>query len=120
MQLPSFEKLKQRPRGEVHSYAQRMHPNPRYYKYIWWVFWEGSPCEGEAFLAEENSLCTAHAMALQKRLSQAGEAYWLYNRARPRDEPGVTPFNKDAPRWKNVTFVSSLDIDPDPDWQGFR
>jgi hypothetical protein len=120
MRIPSFDRLKHCPSGEIQSYARRMHPNPRYYKYLWWVFWQSSPCEGEAFLAEANSLCTGLALALRERLDLAGESYWLYNKSLPRDEPGVTPFDRNAPRWKDVTFATALDQDPDPDWQGFR
>ena len=29
--------------------ATFMHPNPRFFKYYWWVFWKESPVEGEEF-----------------------------------------------------------------------
>jgi hypothetical protein len=120
MKIPSFEALKLQPAGELHSYAKHMHPNPRYYKYLWWVFWRGSPCDGDAFLADAHSLCTADAMALMDQLTAARESHWIYNRALPRDDPGVAPFDRKSLKWKNAKFAPSFAQDADPEWQGFR
>jgi hypothetical protein len=120
MKIPSFEALRLQPPGEVHSYAKRMHPNPRYYKYLWWVFWRNSPCDGNAFLTDEHSLRTADAMALMDQLILANESHWIYNRVSPRDDPGVAPFDRNAPKWKNARFASPLAKDGDPEWRGFR
>ena len=120
MRLPSFEDLKSKPAGEHRSYALHMHPEPRFYKCRWWVFWRESACEGQAFLAAEHAICTADAMKLTEQLQSAGESYFLYNRQTPRDQLGVTPFDPNSTKWRTTKFAIALDDDPDPDWQGHR
>jgi hypothetical protein len=44
MRIPNFEKIKEKDSFLVSSYATGMHPVPQFYKYYWWVFWEGSVC----------------------------------------------------------------------------
>lgn len=122
VKIPSFDALRKQTAddGISHSYASRMHPNPRFYKYRWWVFWHGSACDGSEFLAEERSLCTFDAMALIDRLMLKGECHWVYNRPMPREEQGVTPFDRTSEKWRNTQFAPPFDADTDPEWRGFR
>jgi hypothetical protein len=120
MRIPNFAELVAGPSGESSSYAQRMHPDPRFYKYRWWVFWRDSVCDGRAFLHDQYSMSTAEAMALIEELSQRNESHWLYNKIQPRDEPGVTPFNRLSPKWQSIDFAVALDADTDSLWQGYR
>lgn len=122
MKTPDFKCLREQNRddGLCHSYARQMHPDPRLFKYRWWIFWRESPCDGMEFLAIEHSLCTSDAMVLLDKLSQENECHWVYNQPIPRDEPGVTPFARSSTKWMSSEFASSLDNDADPQWQGFR
>ena len=120
MRIPNFADLAAFSTGESSSYAQRMHPDPRFYKYRWWVFWRESACDGRGFLNDQYSMSTAKAMALIEELSLRNEVYWLYNKSLPRDEPGVTPFDRLSPKWKSVHFAVAFDDDIDSIWQGHR
>ncbi len=103
-----------------HSYAQNMHPNPRYHKYYWWVFWRHSPVDGDAFLTAPYRLNTAAAMELIKRLREQKEPYWVYNRKLPRRDTANTPFDPDSPRWQGVEWALPYAEDPDPEWKGHK
>ncbi|MDO4795875.1 MAG: hypothetical protein Q4A28_08070 [Brachymonas sp.] len=102
------------------SFAQKMHPNPLFYKYLWWIFWRESPCEGEDFFQEKNALCTAKAMILINKLKERKERHFIYNTRKPRYEKGVTPFDPNHPRWEGVEFYSSWSEDTDPEYMGYR
>lgn len=102
------------------SFATLMHPNPRFYKYRWWIFWRESPCDGQNFLADRYALCTADAMALMERLADGGETYWIYNSRTPRFESGVTPFDRASDKWRDRLFAPALDDDTDPEYVDFR
>lgn len=71
MKLPCFTALKSNECGEgvARSYAARMYPNPKFYKYRWWIFWENSPVDGDSFLLDEYSLNTFTAMTLASQLA---------------------------------------------------
>ena len=96
-----------------------MHPNPRFYKYYWWIFWKESPVEGEQFLSKDYRLCTAAAMQLLDRLKEQNELCWLYNRSLPRMDK-ANPFNLESERWKDTEWAPAYDDDPDPVWNGFK
>src|SRR3546814_9858029 len=76
MMEPKFARLP--PEGS-RSYAQRMHSNPLFYKYYWWIFRAGSACEGWGFLTARHRLCTQDAIKLMDRLRAEGKSYCLYN-----------------------------------------
>ncbi|MDM7943514.1 MAG: hypothetical protein QUV35_12895 [Hydrogenophaga sp.] len=122
MKLPRFTSLQLSNCGDgcSHSYAQPMHSDPRFYKYLWWVFWENSPLDGAPFLRDEYSLNTFTAMSLANQLSADKLPHWIYNQQHPRFDPGVTPFDRHHPRWRNTVFAPALSQDPDPEWCGYR
>lgn len=95
------------------SYAQGVHPNPRFYKYVWWVFWGESAADGWEFLGDQHRLSTAAALTLLADLKARGEPYWLYNRRLPRRDP-ANPFDTNHPRWRDVEWAAAYDDDPDP------
>ena len=115
MPAPNFNDLREmnaeKPVGR--SFATGVHPNPRFYKYYWWVFWAHSPIDGFAFFGDSNRLNTAAAIELMAELSTKGEGYLLYNRRVPRRDP-ANPFNIKSPRWQGVKWALSYDEDPDP------
>jgi hypothetical protein len=97
-----------------YSCALGVHPNPRFYKYIWWVFWSGSPVEGSAFLDPKYALSTSAFVDLVGEMRLMGESYILYNRQLPRHEIDVTPFDLTSPKWKGRSFAPAWDKDCDP------
>lgn len=122
MKIPSFSLLASQSslEGSRSSYAQSMHPDPRFYKYLWWVFWEGSPVDGAEFLSDAYAINTAAAMELMDDLLQKQKPHWVYNRQVPRLDPGITPFDPLHSRWKDTQFALSLAEDSDAAWQGHR
>ena len=122
MRVPNFDALRREwvDAGLCFSYASNMHPNPRFYKYRWWVFWRESACDGHEFLEDKHAICTANAMALIKKLESEGECYWIYNRRIARHELGVTPFDRNSVKWRDHPFAAAFDDDIDPIEGGFR
>lgn len=122
MRNPSFSLLAKRSNEQAcrSSYAQSLHPDPRFYKYRWWVFWEGSPVDGAEFLDDAYAFNTAYAMAVMDDLLQKRKPHWIYNCQIPRLDPGVTPFNPLHSRWKDTKFAPPLSEDADAEWQGHR
>ena len=116
MQIPEFERMQRERatgRSGCSSYATGVHPNPRFYKYHWWVFWRESPVDGSEFLSDKYRLSTAAAMALSADLKARGEPSWLYNRRLPRRDP-ANPFDTNHPRWRDAEWAVAYDDDPDP------
>ena len=89
------------------SFAQRMHPNPKFYKYYWHVFSRSSEYEGDEFF-KKCKLSTYGATKEINRLRETGEPYMLYNYSLPRSGPD-TPFNKN----KSEHWAPPYDDDPD-------
>jgi hypothetical protein len=95
------------------SYAQGVHPNPRFYKYVWWVFWSGSEVDGWEYLSDKYRLSTAASIILLADLRERGEPYWLYNSKLPRRD-SANPFDVNHPKWQDVEWALPYDEDPDP------
>jgi len=90
-----------------------VHPNQRFYKYVWWVFWNGSRADGSEFLGDEYRLSTAAALSLVADLKAKGEPYWLYNSRLPRRDP-ANPFDVNHPHWQGAEWAPAYDEDSDP------
>jgi len=112
MQIPDFKVFREWNRGA--GFARRVHPNPRFYKYYWWIFHEGSPCDGEAFLGDEFRLATREAIELMDRLDAEGKPYWTYNRKLPRADLANTPWDFNSHAWEGQEWAPPFDADPDP------
>lgn len=122
MRMPSFKRLKAETERE--GFCTRFsgtfrHPNPRLYKYYWWVFWEGSPCDGSQFLSDDNRMPTKQAFDLMDSLTAQSKSYWVYNRRLPRRDP-ANPFNPDAEKWRDEEWAPSFDEDTDDAVNGFK
>lgn len=119
MRTPNFKELREErehclQRGiqcDRHSYAQGVHPNPRFFKYYWWVFWTGSHVDGNAFLSNTFRISTAAAMALIAELQSKNEPYWLYNTKLPRRDP-ENPFDLQSSHWREWALPYDKDRDP--------
>jgi len=123
MRSPGYESLKEEhdENGfQIISFATYMHPNPLMYKYYWWIFHQGSPCEGSKFLTKEYRLSTKVAFELREQLYKVGQSYFLYNERVPRLDPDNTPFDPDSVKWKDVEFAPSFADDEDGEYKGFK
>ena len=96
-----------------------IHPNPRYYKYLWQIYTADSPWEEEAFFANTPPICTHDAMKMIEKLDEAGQQYIVYNYSLPRREPGA-PFDFESARWRGHECACAYDDDLDPVWHGFK
>jgi hypothetical protein len=112
MKVPTFKDLAADGKGG--SFARGMHPNPYFYKYYWWIFHEGSPCEGMEFLEDEFRIPFREAFELTEHLRALGKPFWMYNRKLPRADWANTPWDPDAHAWKDQEWAPPFDADPDP------
>lgn len=120
VKVPSFTALARELAGNGNSYARHMHPDPKMYKYLWWVFWRGSPCDGQEFLDPQHALATAKAMTLIQELQDRNETHWIYNQRIPRLRLEPPLFDQDAPKWCGSGFAVSYEEDLDAVWGGFK
>jgi hypothetical protein len=119
MRLPTFSMLDEaRKEGCLcQSYALTLHPNPRFYKYVWWVFSKYSTAEGQEFFSEANRLTTAAAMRLLERLKAENEPCVLYNARLPR---AGSIFDPTAEKWQSVEWAPAYEEDKDESWNGHK
>ena len=122
MRVPSFQRLAEEIEAEgflIASYASRIHPNPRFYKYYWWVFWQQSPCDGHEFLSTCHRLPTKQAFDLMQTLQSKRLSYWLYNQQLPRLDP-LVPFDPSAQKWQGIEWAPTYNDDIDPEYRGYK
>lgn len=89
-------------------FSQRLHPNPRFYKYYWHVFSRYSKYEGDEFF-EKCRMTTYEAIKEIKRLDNANEPYMLFNYSLPRSGPD-TPFNKNKSKHWAPSYNEDSDL----------
>lgn len=96
-------------------YASGLGPagNPRFYKYLFRVFSDESPWEGDSFFRHAPLLSVADFYAETERLLQAGKSCAVYVVRRPRLDP-ANPWDLSSPRWQGASFAPPWDEDPDP------
>ena len=95
-------------------YGNNVHPVPEFYKYDWWIFWEGAPVDGDDLIFSENyRMNISEANLLYDRLMKEKAVFFMYNRKRPRRDC-MTPFNPNAKRWEGLCWAPSLKDDLDP------
>ncbi len=112
-ETPNFMQLDFINKGYM-NHATYMHPNPRFYKYYWWIFCRESPCEGRAFLTKAHRLSTKAAFDLIDALAYKKQPYVIYNTRLPRLGPD-TPFDPNSKRWASDTeWAPAYDEDTDP------
>lgn len=119
MRMPNLEILNQEHAVQPKNcfYGFRIHPNPYYYKFKWWLFWRGSPVDGARFLAYRDAMCTAEAMAWLAIYKARGETVWIYNTRYLRKDLARAPFDPKHPRWKKAMWTVNYDKDCDPTWR---
>lgn len=120
---PSYaflDSMMERGDSEV-SFASPVNPNPKLYKYRWWVFHRQSACDGPDFFNHQHSLSHAQAMQLTQSLKNLGEPYILYNQRLPRRPINGYPlWNELSDHWVRSDWAPNFDEDPDPEWQGYK
>jgi hypothetical protein len=121
MRIPNFEKIKEADKNgfKISSYASGIHPNPKFYKYYWHVFWEDSPCDGKEFFDNKYRMSTKSAMDLIDKLKIKDKPCWLYNRRLPRADV-ANPFDVNSKVWKDSEWAVSFDEDTDKIYQGHK
>jgi len=124
MKTPDFTALKREiGEGKTGTWlcsGTGLHPNPRYWKYDWWVFHKDSPIDGHAFLKDPYRLSTKEAHDLIQMIEASQGLCWLYNVRRPRLDPGNTPFDPLHPRWDGIEWAPAYDDDPDVPMNGHK
>lgn len=118
MRIPNFEKLKES-RFKVSLCTPGMHPKPRFYKYYWHVFWEGSLCDGDEFFKKENRMTTKKAFDFIEELKKMDKPCWVYNHCYPRLDPS-NPFDVNSARWQGISWAVSWDDDTDEEYKGHK
>lgn len=118
MLIPTFEKLAELTmiNGQKLHFAggSHIHPNPRLYKYYWWVFTKESPSEGEAFLTDNNRLCMSDFdQQIKHCISQNLSAY-IYNQRYYRYDEHLPWDYEKLKQNKDIQFAPSFELDLDP------
>lgn len=94
--------------------AVRRHRNPHLFKYYWWVFTEGCPVEGKAFLADRYRLTESEFEEVYRRCREQGIAALIYNAKHYRISYD-TPWDKERLMSMGVErFAPGYDEDTDP------
>lgn len=124
MLIPTFEKLvaynAERGPKIRNAGCSSVHPNPRMYKYYWWIFTEHSPVEGTAFLTEPYRLSIFDFQQQLKHCKENNLSAFIYNERRYRLDPSL-PFDFDKLRQEGVSFAPCFDDDTDPvTTEGFK
>ena len=96
-----------------------MHPNPRFFKYLWRIFTADTPWENAEFFRTAPRLCTHDAMAMMDALWEARQPQIIYNQRLPRKDLAL-PFDWTSERWSTAKFACAYDDDADPVWNGFK
>jgi hypothetical protein len=116
MLTPTFELLKAMSQSTNFPrklfFGCSMHQNPRFYKYEWRIFWEGSTTEKDDFL-KSTPMATNEALCFIRRLDDERKPCIIYCSQRRR--LGIAIWNYTAPRiLLNGAFAPAYDNDPDP------
>lgn len=116
MKTPSFERInKTKHSGQVlFTGASGIHPNPKWFKYFWWIFTAESPIDGHSFLCDDNKLSFFEFEKELERVKSLGLEAWIYNTKLYRLGED-SPFDEQKLRAKGISeFAPSFDEDQDP------
>ena len=123
MRTPSFERInKTKYSGQVlFAGARNIHPNPKWFKYYWFVFTAESLIDGDSFFSDDNKLSFSEFESELARVKSLGLEAWIYNIKLYRLGEG-SPFDEAKLRAKGITnFAPSFDEDQEPmSSQGYK
>lgn len=118
MVIPTFEKLADLTalNGPKIYFAgcSTVHPNPKLYKYYWWIFTQQSLTEGSEFLSDDNRLCISD---FNKQLSYCRSnnvSAYIYNQRLYRFDKQLPWDYKKLKQQAGIQFAPSFDQDCDP------
>lgn len=118
MLRPTYEKLADmtaaRGPGIFNAGCSAVHPNPRLYKYYWWIFTQDSPVEGFEFLTDEYRLSTANFQSQVAYCKQHNISAYIFNQKQYRYDTAL-PWDYDKLQQREgIIFAPGFDDDPDP------
>lgn len=111
MPKPDYHHLSMLKQGGWYFDATFMHPNPRFYKYRWQIYWRKSPRVGSDFV-KMNPLSTKQAFELMDWLDSNHEPHLITNTRFRRQ--GIAIWDLNSPRLADERWASAYDDDPDP------
>ena len=103
--------------GIGHYFAPPIHPDPRMYKYVWWIWTRASPWDGTAFFANTPALSMGQFRQIERQLIDAREHFFVYGIQRPRRGSAL---ERSTPQWAHAIFAPAYDEDDDIAWQGHK
>lgn len=117
MMKPSFQTLaeltaRKGPRI-FNASVSSVNPNPRMYKYYWWIFTEHSPVEGMAFLTDPYRLNSFDFQQQLKYCKENNLSALIYNERLYRLDHSL-PFDFSKLEQEGYNFAPSFDEGPDP------
>lgn len=94
--------------------GSNLHPNPRFYKYYWWVFYSKTDAKNaaEIFWRTEHRLTTAEFAHLMKRLTEE-QLYYAYVNRRYYRLGMIWDYHALSHKYPGLKFASAYDDDPD-------
>jgi hypothetical protein len=97
-------------------------PNPRLYKYHWWIYSLESPYENaeEVFYKDEHRLSTKQAIDLIDRLHAEKISYAYVNVKYHRLGNKIWDYGRLKEKFPNMEFAPSYDEDTDEPWDGHK
>ena len=98
------------------------HPNPRLYKYDWWVYDTSSPYDSaaEVFYKPEHRLSTKAFETLTDRLHKENIKYAYVNRKRRRLGVSIWDYDRMLTENPNMTFAPAYEDDTDEPYEGHK
>lgn len=101
--------------------GSNLHPNPRMYKYYWWIYSELSEFESaeEVFFKEQYSLSTKEAFALMDEL-QAKKIRFVTANTKRKRLGSIWDYPRILQEYPDEIFAPSYEDDPTPDWNGHK
>lgn len=95
--------------------GSNMHPNPRFYKYYFWVYAENSPLASadDVFFKEEHKLTYMQALKLMEKLAADDIGFAYLNRRYYRLGNKVFDYERLKKVYPGIKFAPSYDDDPE-------
>ena len=101
--------------GSVLYQTRGIHPDPKFYKYYWYIFTEDSPSVEEGFWDQKNRLSTYEAMNQIRTLRKSGVSAIIYNVRIPRE---CDLFDVSNEKW--TEWAPAFEDDTDQLWNGHK
>lgn len=102
--------------------GSNMHPNPKLYKYSWWIFDETSPYDnaGEVFYKDEHSLNTHDAIKRMEELRANKIRFAYVNIKLQRLGCNIWDYDELRMSDPDIEFAPSYDDDQDPAYNSHK